>query len=177
MDRRDKNDMHEQGPEGAEFAARVGTRIRAIRSRRGLTRKNLAFHSRISERYLAQVEGGTANISMSLLARVAGALSVRVGSLLPPEEGTVIKYEQLEELIVSLSRHEQQQAYAMLLDRFTAKAPKRKGVALVGLRGAGKSTLGAGLAKYFKVPFIRLDELTSQLSGTMILQSWKRAAA
>lgn len=148
-----------------EFTENVGLLVRASRSRRGLTRKNLAFHSDVSERYLAQVEGGTANISVTLLSRIAQALNVCVGSLLPHEEETIFKFEPLNELISTLTEEKQQQAYQILLDALTTGQTTRKGIALVGLRGAGKSTLGARLAKHFKIPFVRLDEIISQLSG------------
>ncbi|MFQ5660391.1 MAG: helix-turn-helix transcriptional regulator [Gammaproteobacteria bacterium] len=148
-----------------ELVDQVGMRVRAIRSRRGLTRKNLAFHSNISERYLAQVEGGTANISLTLLSRIARALGVHVGSLLPFQADILNRYEPLHDLINTLSVEQQHQAYQVLRDTFTTDRASRMGVALVGLRGAGKSTLGSLLAKHFKAPFVRLDEVIAQLSG------------
>ena len=66
-----------------ELTQEVGHRVRSVRSRRGLTRKTLAYHSDVSERYLAQLERGTANVSLALLARISKALGVRIGSLLP----------------------------------------------------------------------------------------------
>lgn len=148
-----------------QLVEKVGTRVRAVRSRRGLTRKNLAFHSDISERYLAQVEGGTANISITLLSRIARALGMRVGSFLPVEEEAKIKYEPLHDLIGASSLEKQQAFYKLLRDSSVTDKSTRKGVALVGLRGAGKSTLGSLLAKQFKIPFVRLDEMITQLSG------------
>ncbi len=148
-----------------QLAEKVGMRVRAIRSRRGLTRKNLAFHSDISERYLAQVEGGTANISITLLSRIARSLGVRVSSFLPVEEEAQIKYEPLHDLIGASSLEKQQAFYKLLRDSSITDKTTRKGVALIGLRGAGKSTLGSLLAKQFKIPFVRLDEMIAQLSG------------
>src|SRR5215813_851330 len=62
-----------------DYLARLGERVRTIRSRRGLSRKALAAHSDVSERYLAELEGG--NGSIVLLRRIALALSVPVAEL------------------------------------------------------------------------------------------------
>jgi len=148
-----------------ELAETVGMRVRAIRSRRGLTRKNLAHHSDVSERYLAQLEGGSANISLLLLSRIARALGVRIGAFLPAEEGSQIVYEPLQDLIGSFSAEKQYHAFLLLHHAFRTKKITNKGVALVGLRGAGKSTLGGMLAEHYQIPFVRLDEVISQLSG------------
>ncbi len=148
-----------------DLTRKVGRQVRAMRSRRGLTRKNLAQHSEVSERYLAQLEQGEANISLALLWRVADALGVSTVSLLPPDEENVIRYEPLGELIGTFSKELQERAYQLLCDRYGAHHPTRKGVALVGLRGAGKSTLGALLAERFGVPFLRLQTVISQLAG------------
>ncbi len=139
--------------------------MRTTRSRRGLTRKNLAYHSDVSERYLARLEAGEANISLVLLARIAQALDVSLLSLLPVESRDSIKYEPLGKLISSLEEREQERAYHVLHREFSSEDAKRTGIALVGLRGAGKTTLGERLAQRFKVPFVRLDEVIHQMSG------------
>jgi XRE family aerobic/anaerobic benzoate catabolism transcriptional regulator len=159
------NNLQTVADQGHELASKVGNRVRAVRSRRGMTRKHLAHHSGVSERYLAQLESGAANISLSLLSRIAGALGVRVGEFLPLEEGALVIYEPLYELIGSQSMEKQQKAYQILRNAFTTDKASRKGIALVGLRGAGKSTLGSLLARHYKVPFVRLDEIISHLSG------------
>ena len=152
--------------DAAEVLTReVGARIRAVRSRRGLTRKNLAHHSDVSERYLARVETGEANISLVLLSQVARALDVPLLSLLPSEPGDGIQYAPLGNLIKSLTEAEQERVFRLIEKTFRKTAEERKGVALVGLRGAGKSTLGARLAQQFKVPFVRLDKMITEMSG------------
>jgi len=143
----------------------VGSRVRSVRSRRGLTRKNLAFHSDVSERYLAQLERGTANVSLALLSRIAKALGVRIGSLLPDQEESCIKYPPLGELIETFTPEVQEKAYQLLRGTFSQGHGSYRGVALVGLRGGGKSTLGERLAKHFQVPFIRMQNVISQLAG------------
>jgi len=148
-----------------ELTEVVGSRVRSVRSRRGLTRKNLAFHSDVSERYLAQLERGTANVSLALLSRIANALGVRIGSLLPDQEESCIKYPPLGELIDTFTPEVQEQAFKLLRNAFSPGQGVYRGVALIGLRGSGKSTLGELLAKHFKVPFIRLQTVISQLAG------------
>ncbi len=143
----------------------VGQFVRAIRSRRGLTRKDLARHSEVSERYLAQLELGTANISLGLLSRVAEALGEPLGSLLPQEERSCIKFAPLGDLIGTFSEDIQQSAYRLLLETFAGKATSCKGVALIGLRGGGKTTLGKRLAERFGVRFVRLHALIEDLAG------------
>lgn len=151
-----------------ELTEVVGSRVRSVRSRRGLTRKNLAFHSDVSERYLAQLERGTANVSLALLSRIANALGVRIGSLLPEQEESCIKYPPLGELIDTFTPEVQEKAFKLLRNTFSPGQGVYRGVALIGLRGSGKSTLGELLAKHFQVPFIRLQNVISQLAGMEI---------
>src|SRR5262245_20517114 len=112
----------------AEFLIELGRRVREARERSGMARKLVARAAGMSERYLAQLEAGDGNSSIVLLRRVAAALGVSLAELVSAGTGSP------EE-----------------------RAERRKRVALVGLRGAGKSTLGAALAKKLKVPFIELD--------------------
>jgi len=148
-----------------ELTLSVGSLVRSIRTRRGLTRKNLAYHSDVSERYLAQVERGSANISLALLSRIAGALGVRTGALLPESEVSCIQYPPLAELIDDFDLDTQEKAYQLLRNAFSGKQHAYAGVALIGLRGGGKTTLGAKLAEYCDVPFVRLHQVIAQLAG------------
>jgi XRE family aerobic/anaerobic benzoate catabolism transcriptional regulator len=144
----------------------VAQRVRAMRSRRGLTRRNLAHHSSVSERYLAQVENGEANVSLALMARIAEALGVSLGSLLPIDGNDCVRHESLGRLIDSMDADTQEKAYQVLVGKFgEQKSKQRAGVALIGLRGAGKSTLGEQLARHYKLPFVRLDKMISRLAG------------
>ena len=151
--------------DAGELADVVGKKVRAIRSRRGMTRKNLARHSEVSERYLAQLESGSANISLSLLSRIARALDVNVVTFLPVDEEMPTKHELLFELISALNLDQQEQAYQILKENFSRDKKSVRGVAMVGLRGAGKTTLGTGLAGHYHIPFVRLDETIALLSG------------
>jgi XRE family aerobic/anaerobic benzoate catabolism transcriptional regulator len=157
----------EQTPEdlSEDLGQQIGHMVRAMRSRRGMSRKILAHQSDVSERYLAQLESGTANISISLLSRVAHALGVNISTFLPREPESVFKYEPLKELVGSLGLEKQQVAFELLKDKFDKDNNAYKGIALIGLKGAGKSTLGRKLAKQFNVTFVRLDETITQISG------------
>jgi XRE family aerobic/anaerobic benzoate catabolism transcriptional regulator len=162
----DKEQETPADPGPGELAARVGARVRAIRSRRGMTRKNLARHSQVSERYLAQLEAGAANISLSLLARIARALGVNVIAFLPvAQQAGPPQHEALYELIGTLTADQLGQAYRILKENLARDKQSLRGVAMVGLRGAGKSTLGSSLARHNQVPFVKLDETIAQLSG------------
>ncbi len=149
-----------------ELTMEVAQRVRAMRSRRGLTRRNLAHHSNVSERYLAQVESGEANVSLALMARIAEALGVSLGSLLPVDNNTFNGHEPLARLIDSMDADTRKKAYQVLVGQFGEQRSKQcAGVALIGLRGAGKSTLGELLARHYKQPFVRLDKVISRLAG------------
>jgi XRE family aerobic/anaerobic benzoate catabolism transcriptional regulator len=116
----------------AAFLAQLGSRVRGWRAAHGTTRKQLAAASGISERYLAQLESGTGNISILLLRKVARAMSVPLDSLV--REG----------------------------------ARDARPIALLGLRGAGKSTLGAKLAESLDLPFVELDREVEREAGTAL---------
>jgi len=148
-----------------ELTLSVGSLVRSIRTKRGLTRKNLAYHSDVSERYLAQVERGSANISLALLSRIANALGVRTGSLLPEREVSCIQYPPLGELIDDFDLETQKRAYQLLRNAFSGEQQSYAGVALIGLRGGGKTTLGTKMSEYCGVPLIRLHEVIAQLAG------------
>lgn len=116
------------------FLKRLGERVRTMRSRRGMSRKVLARHSKVSERYLAQLEAGEGNISVLLLRKVARAMGVAVERLAREEEAL------------------------------------EKPIALLGLRGAGKSTLGAKLASSLSLPFVELDREVEKEAGAPLAE-------
>ncbi|OGA00230.1 MAG: hypothetical protein A2Z64_10985 [Betaproteobacteria bacterium RIFCSPLOWO2_02_67_12] len=115
----------------AGYLARLGERVRGWRTEQGVTRKALALASGLSERYLAQLEGGEGNISVLLLRRIAHAMSVPIEELTREHDAT-------------------------------ARSAR---VALIGLRGAGKSTLGEKLAQSLGVPFVELDREVEHEAG------------
>jgi XRE family aerobic/anaerobic benzoate catabolism transcriptional regulator len=150
-----------------DFLQRIGARVRKARAERGMTRKLLARHSGVSERHLAELEAGRGNVSILLLRQVAEALNVHLAALVSagPEPDATL---QLTEAFLRRLRPEQiAEARELLLHHFgTPGEAEREGrIALIGLRGAGKSTLGALLAERRGVPFIELDRRIEALSG------------
>jgi XRE family transcriptional regulator, aerobic/anaerobic benzoate catabolism transcriptional regulator len=137
------------------FLTALGARVRAARIECGLTRRSLAELAEVSERYLAQLEGGKANASSILLRRLARALGTRVADLLGEldrEQYRIMRF------IDGLPRTHLTVVLDQLVAQFGAEqSVRRKRIALVGLRGAGKSTLGAALAKEMRRAFIELD--------------------
>src|SRR5262249_46293098 len=143
----------------AEYLRQLGERVREARARRGMTRKILARDSGVSERYLAQLEGGHGNISIILLRDVARAMGLPLAELVREGPERPVELALLVESLERLSPQELKEARTLLAGAFGAAmaAERRHRIALVGLRGAGKSTLGRLLADALAVPFIELD--------------------
>jgi XRE family transcriptional regulator, aerobic/anaerobic benzoate catabolism transcriptional regulator len=139
----------------------VGSAVRKMREERGLSRRALSDRSGVSERFLAELEAGSGNISVVRLAEVARALGTTAGSLLREAEGA--PPAPAAALLAVLSREELHEAERWLRARFgRGEGPL---VALVGLRGAGKTTIGRALADRLEVPFFELDALVEQAAG------------
>jgi XRE family aerobic/anaerobic benzoate catabolism transcriptional regulator len=167
--------MNERAPSSLQAAAddlgaylrHLGERVRVIRSRRGMSRKVLAKHSDVSERYLAQLEGGTGNCSIVLLRRIAQALSVPAAELIDERPERAIESLLMLQLIDRLTPAQVTEAHDVLRARFGGQTDdmRRGRIALIGLRGGGKSTLGRLLADARGDPFIELDREVEQESG------------
>jgi XRE family aerobic/anaerobic benzoate catabolism transcriptional regulator len=149
------------------FLARLGDRVRTMRSRRGMSRKVLARDSKVSERYLAQLEAGKGNCSIVLLRRIASAMSVPVSELVDERPERSVENLLLGQLIDRLSPVELKEARDVLLSRFggPSSETRRDRIALIGLRGGGKTTLGRMLGEAVAAPFIELDREIEQQSG------------
>jgi XRE family aerobic/anaerobic benzoate catabolism transcriptional regulator len=145
----------------------LGDRVRQARARRGMTRKQLARDSEVSERYLAQIEGGQGNISVLVLRQLAKALNVSVDALLFEGPEPPVEFVHTVEFLRRLPLDDLKLARQMLLQQFDGVDPaaRHRRIALIGLRGAGKSTLGAALADRLEMPFLELDRLIEEESG------------
>ncbi len=145
----------------------LGDRVRTMRSRRAISRKALAKHSAVSERYLAELEAGKGNCSIVLLRRIAKAMGVPVAELIDERPERDVEHLLFHQLLDRLSPAELREARALLLSRHggPSSEARRARIALIGLRGSGKSTLGKLLGAKLAVPFIELDREIEKTSG------------
>jgi XRE family transcriptional regulator, aerobic/anaerobic benzoate catabolism transcriptional regulator len=150
--------------------AELGARVRAWRARRGMTRKQLATDSGLSERFLADVESGKGNVSINSLEAAARALNLTILDLL--QDAPRPAMARVHGLLARLDDHQLDQAYSLLASTFglTDAHGREQRIALVGLRGAGKTTLGAQLAQQRGVPFIELDREIEREAGTSMAE-------
>jgi XRE family transcriptional regulator, aerobic/anaerobic benzoate catabolism transcriptional regulator len=158
-------------PTGTDaFAAAIGALVRSARAKRGVTRRKLAEQSGASERYLAQIESGQGNPSVIILKDIAEALDVPVVELLPRGNGRNAARDRILDLIASVPPSELPAIADLIEGRAAAASAADRGrrIALVGLRGAGKSTLGRLLAQSLGVPFIELNRVVEQAYGARI---------
>jgi XRE family transcriptional regulator, aerobic/anaerobic benzoate catabolism transcriptional regulator len=171
--------------EGPDFAE-LGRRLRAARARAGITRRQLAVASGTSERYLAHLESGTGNPSLSVLTALSATLDLAPVELLPQGGERSGRYEAVIAAVRRLpqDRLEELQQW---LHKATAIGEKARRIALVGLRGAGKSSLGQALAERLGVPFLEMSReverayggeigLLIELGGQSALRSYEEQA-
>jgi len=146
--------------------AELGARVRAWRARRGMTRKQLAGDSGLSERFLADVESGKGNVSINSLEAAARALNITIIELLQDAPRPALA--RVHGLLAHLDDMQLDQAYELVANSFglAEDRGRAKRIALIGLRGAGKSTLGAQLAQQRGVPFVELDREIEREAGT-----------
>lgn len=152
------------------YLHRIGERVRTLRSQRGMTRKALARHAKVSERYLAQLEAGLGNCSIVLLRRIARSIGMPVTQLVHEGTSPSLDLVLLSQFLERLPPAALAEARDLLLQRFSAPSDdqRRRRIALIGLRGGGKSTLGRLLAARLDVPFIELDREIEKRSGASL---------
>jgi XRE family aerobic/anaerobic benzoate catabolism transcriptional regulator len=158
------------GEAGAAFAAELGRMVRLGRARRGMSRRQLAQESETSERYLAQIESGAGNPSVLVLRAVADALEMPMFELLPQTGGVAAPYARIIDLLGRAAPSDLA-SIADIIERqigHSAASDRARRIGLVGLRGAGKSTLGQMLADKLGVPFVELDRMVEQQYGASI---------
>jgi XRE family aerobic/anaerobic benzoate catabolism transcriptional regulator len=168
--RKSAPDAQANGRAAADFLAALGREVRRARAKRGMTRRQLAQASHTSERYLAQIESGTGNPSVTVLRAIAQALDISAANLL----GEPAAHSGARAALLDLVARLPEQSLAELTQLIEARllppecADRARRIALIGLRGAGKSTLGRMLARHLGWPFIELDRVVEQDYGASI---------
>ncbi len=151
--------------------AALGERVRNLRARRGLTRKAVAQAADVSERHLANLEYGTGNASILILAQVAQALQCSLAELIGDVTTSSPEWLLIRELLEHRSEPELRRARVALGEMFGTRGDARARshrIALIGLRGAGKSTLGQMLAEDLGFPFIELSREIEKFAGCSV---------
>jgi XRE family aerobic/anaerobic benzoate catabolism transcriptional regulator len=155
------------------FLVSLGQRTRALRSRKGMTRKALSKAADVSERHLANLEYGVGNASILVLSQIAGALQCALAELIGDETTSTPEWLLIRELLqgrddATLNRV--RVAIGQMLGTGGANAERSSRVALVGLRGSGKSTLGRMLAEDLGFPFVELSREIEKFAGCSIAE-------
>jgi len=153
------------------FLEALGERVRTLRSRKGMTRRAVAVAADVSERHLANLEYGTGNVSVLVLLQVAQALQCSLAELLGDVTTTSPEWLLIRELLGKRSEADLRRARVQLGEMFGegGNAQERKNrIALIGLRGAGKTALGQRLADHLGFPFIELSREIEQFAGCQI---------
>jgi XRE family transcriptional regulator, aerobic/anaerobic benzoate catabolism transcriptional regulator len=153
-----------------DFLAAIGREVRRNRAKRGMTRRQLAQTSLTSERYLAQIESGAGNPSVSVLRAIAQALDLPTAALLPEAGARTAELGTIHDLLAQVPEKELPTVAAEIAARVAlrGRADRARRIALIGLRGAGKSTLGRMLAQHLGWPFIELDRRVEEDYGASI---------
>jgi XRE family aerobic/anaerobic benzoate catabolism transcriptional regulator len=155
------------------FLEQLGQRVRTMRALRGMSRKVLAKVSGISERYIAQLESGKGNVSIVLLRRVSNAMGAHLEDLIPAAEPAP-DWPVIRDLVRKATPGQIARAKDVLAGLGDNASAQRQasfaGIALIGLRGAGKSTLGKMLAKKIGWSFVELNREIEQQNGLSVAE-------
>lgn len=155
------------------FLEQLGQRVRTMRALRGMSRKVLAKVSGISERYIAQLESGKGNVSIVLLRRVSNAMGAHLEDLIPAAEPAP-DWAVIRDLLRKATPNQIAQAKDALSGQGNGGSAHHRmsfaGIALIGLRGAGKSTLGKMLAKRIGWSFVELNKEIEALNGLSVAE-------
>lgn len=166
--------MTEQSSPEDSFLEELGQRVRTMRGLRGMSRKVLAKVSGISERYIAQLESGKGNVSIVLLRRVSDAMGAHIEDLIPTGEPAP-DWPVIRDLLRKATPDQIAHAKDILAGHGSNGASAHRqmpfaGIALIGLRGAGKSTLGRMLAKQIGWSFVELNKEIEQQNGLSVAE-------
>lgn len=164
---------HAGAEEKNPFLVALGDRVRALRARRGMTRKAVAQSAEVSERHLANLEYGIGNASILVLLQVAGALQCSLAELLGDVTTSSPEWLLIRELLGDRDEatlHRVRVAVGEMLGTGGSNAARSPRVALIGLRGAGKSTLGQMLAQDLGFPYVELSREIEKFAGCSIAE-------
>lgn len=166
-----KGEAQSSAPLSAEtlLIQRVAERVRRARERKGIPRRVLSERSGVSPRYLAQLEAGEGNISIALLHRVAEALDHRMEWLVSEEDPWESEAMRVAEMFKSAPGPVRAQVLELLSPLPVAEL-KASRICLIGLRGAGKSTLGARVGAKLGVPFVELNREIEEIAGMPVTE-------
>ena len=155
------------------FLITLGERLKLLRARRGLTRKALAQMAAVSERHVANVESGVGNASIQFLRQLCAVLNCSLAEMTGDETTSSPDWLMIREILRGRREDELAQARAAMGELFAqpaSESSRRARIALIGLRGAGKSSLGRLLADQIGAPFIELSSQIEQLAGCSIAE-------
>jgi XRE family aerobic/anaerobic benzoate catabolism transcriptional regulator len=158
-------------PLRSPFLMALGERVRNLRSRKGMTRKAVALAADVSERHLANLEYGTGNVSVLVLLQVSHALQCSLAELLGDMSTSSPEWLLIRELLGKRTEADLRRARVQLTEMFGESgdaAARRTRIALIGLRGAGKTTLGQRLAHDLGFTFIELSREIEKFAGCQI---------
>ena len=153
------------------FLISLGERLKLLRARRGLTRKALAHMADVSERHVANVESGVGNASIQFLRQLSAVLNCSLAEMTGDETASSPDWLMIREILRGRTDVELAKARTLLGELFDSPASensRRQRIALIGLRGAGKTALGQRLAKDMGFPFIELSREIEQFAGCQI---------
>ncbi len=155
----------EKANDDGRYLSLLGERVRAARARRGMTRKILSAESGVSERYLAQLESGRGNVSIILLRQIAASMHLPLAELVQDGPDRPVELSLILEQLTHLGHDDLAELHRYLRQRYSPGTGQNGRIALIGLRGAGKSTLGAALAKRLDIPFVQLNKQIEEAAG------------
>lgn len=148
-----------------QYLKNLGDRVRNYRAQRGITRKTMARDSGVSERYLAQLEQGHGNISILLLREIANALRIDIADMARDGPKDSVEFSLSIDMLRRLSPEDQKNAYDLINHHFADKIDNKVKICLIGLRGAGKTTLGTLLSEKLDIKFINLGTKIQEIAG------------
>lgn len=153
------------------FLVALGERVRSLRARKGMTRKTLSAVSEVSERHLANLELGVGNPSVTVLRQISQALGCSLAELLGDETASSPEWLLIRDMLRGRTDEDLRRGRVALAELYgIAGLPdaKSRRIALIGLRGAGKSSLGQMLADSLGVPFVELNQELERVAGCSI---------